>query len=86
MKNSTSSSMLACVSCLRSLSSAPVAAVQLLVELLDDRLLEDSLAPRLALGATQHDSPVPRAFLDPVQRICELAGAVEADVQRIGSA
>ena len=86
MKNSTSSSMFACVSCFRSLSSALVALVQLLVELLDDRLLEHALAPGLALGAAQHDSPVARAFLGPVQRICELAGAVEADVQRIGDA
>ena len=69
MKNSTSSSMLACVSCFRSLSSALVALVELLVELLDDGLLEDALAACLALGAAQHDSPVARAFLDPVQRI-----------------
>ena len=77
--------MFACVSCFRSLNSALVALVQLLVELLDDALLEDALAACLALGATQHDPPVARPFLGPVERIRELAGAVKADVQRIGS-
>ena len=59
------------------------AAVELVVEPLDGRLLEDALAPRLALGAAQHDPPVPGALLAPVERIDELAGAVKADVQLI---
>src|SRR5665213_2830780 len=60
--------------------------VELLVEPLDGRLAEDTLAPGLALGTAQDDAPVPRSFLNPVQRIGQLAGAVEADVQGLGRA
>ena len=57
------------------------AAVELVVEPFDGGLVEDALAARLALRAAQHDPPVPRAFLGPVERVDKLAGAVEADVQ-----
>ena len=83
MKNSISSDMFACVMRRGRSSSAPVAAVELVVEPLHGRLLEDALAAGLALGAAQHDAPVARALLGPVQRIDELAGAVEADVQLV---
>jgi hypothetical protein len=59
-------------------------AVELLVELLYGCLLEHAFAAGLAFGAAQDDSPVPRSFLDPIQRVHEIPGAVEADVQGIG--
>src|SRR5207302_259677 len=48
-------------------------AIELVVEHLDGGLLEDSLAPGLALGTAEHDSPVAEAFLGPVERIDELS-------------
>src|SRR5207244_3844532 len=62
------------------------AAVQLVVEAFDGGLVEDALPPGLALRATEHDAPVAGTLLGPVQRVHELPGAVEADVQLVGAA
>ncbi len=60
------------------------AAVELVVESFDGGLVEHALAPGLALRAAQHDAPVPRSFLGPVERVDQLARTVEADVQLTG--
>src|ERR1700722_6728024 len=60
------------------------AAVELVVEPFDGALVEDPLAPGLALGATQYDAPVTGTFLGPVQRVDELPRTVEADVELAG--
>ena len=62
------------------------AAVELVVEAFDGGLVEDALAAGLALRAAQHDPPVAGAFLGPVERVDQLARAVEADVQLAGGA
>ena len=53
--------------------------------MLDGRLLEHTLATCLAIGTAQDDLASAWAFLGPVQRVYELAGTVEADVQRSGT-
>ena len=80
-KKSISSDMLACVMRRRSLRSALGAPVELVVELFDDRLLEDPLAARLAFRAAEHHAPVAGPLFAPVQRVDELPRAVKADVQ-----
>ena len=57
------------------------AAVELLVEALDDVLLEDAGAGPLAVGAAKGDFPVRRARLLPLDGVDELGVAVRADVQ-----
>src|SRR3954471_19520007 len=56
-------------------------AVELLVELLDDDLLEDAGADRLAVGAAQRDLPMGRASLFPLQRVDEVGLTRSADVE-----
>jgi hypothetical protein len=56
-------------------------AVELVVEALDDRPLEHSIANALALGTAQLQPPAPVAHFGPRQRIDEPPAAVEADVQ-----
>ena len=57
------------------------AAVELLVEAVDDLLLEDAGAGPLAVGAAQRDLPVGRAGLVPVDGLDELGAAAAADVR-----
>ena len=57
------------------------AAVELLVEALDDVLLEDAGAGPLAVGAAKRDLPVRGARLLPLGGVHELGVAVRADVQ-----
>src|SRR3954447_5057788 len=60
------------------------AAVELLVEALDDVLLEDAGAGPLAVRAAQHDFPVRVAGLFPIDGVDELALARAAHVQVLG--
>src|SRR3954449_4476919 len=57
------------------------AAVELLVEALDELLLEDPGAGPLAVGAAQGDLPVRRAGLVPLRRVDEVGVAGAADVK-----
>src|SRR5689334_6504502 len=57
------------------------AAVELLVEALDELLLEDAGAAPLAVGAAQRDLPVRRAGLLPLRRVDEVGVARAADVE-----
>jgi hypothetical protein len=60
--------------------------VELIVQTFDGGLLEDALAPGLALWTAQQDAPVAGPFLGPVERIGKLAATVKADVQGLGGA
>src|SRR5439155_1342783 len=51
------------------------------VEALDGRLLENPLAPRLALRAAKDDAPVSGPLFGPVQRVDEFSSAVKAHVE-----
>ena len=57
------------------------ATVELLVELLDVVLGEDTLAVDVAVRAVEEDVPVLGAGLVPLDRIYELGGAIDADVE-----
>src|SRR4051794_12161501 len=57
------------------------AAIELLVEALDELLLEDAAAAPLAVGAAQADLPVHRARLVPLRGVDEVGLAGRADVQ-----
>src|SRR3954451_18507687 len=60
------------------------AAVELLVEALDDVLVEDTAPVPLAVGAAQRDLPLRLADLLPVHRVDELGVAGPAHVQVLG--
>jgi hypothetical protein len=70
--------MFACVIRRRS----PSRALELVVEAFDGRLVEHAFAPGLALRTAQHDAPVPRTLLRPVEREDELTVAELALVER----
>ena len=57
------------------------AAVELLVEAVDGGLVERADLAPLAVRAAQHDLPVRRGGLLPVDRVHEVAVALGADVQ-----
>src|SRR5439155_7251334 len=57
------------------------AAVELLVEALDDRLIVDAGPGPLAVGAAQRYRPVGRAVLLPLHRVDEVGAAAAAQVQ-----
>src|SRR3954453_16694783 len=60
------------------------AAVELLVEALDELLVEDAGAGPLAVGAAQRDLPRGRAGLLPLGRVAQAGGARATDVEVAG--
>src|SRR6185369_1117008 len=59
------------------------AAVQLLVELIEDVLIEDAAAGPVAVRAVEVDVPLVGSLLFPVGRVDELRVAVVADVEAL---
>jgi len=59
------------------------AAVQFLVELIEDVLVEDAAAGPVAVRAVEVDVPLVGALLFPVGRVDELRVAVESDVKAL---
>ncbi|TMK98623.1 MAG: hypothetical protein E6G41_17980 [Actinobacteria bacterium] len=61
------------------------AAVELLVEALDEVLLVDAGADPLAVGAAQRDLPMGRAVLLPLDGVDQIALAGPTQVQVVGN-